>query len=140
MTPETLAALHARCFDISPRPWSTSEFAALLTSPRCFLLSGPQGFLLGRVIVDEAELLTLAVAPEARKQGLGRRLVDDFAAASRQRHAATAFLEVAADNTPARALYAALGWRKAGRRPNYYRPGLDALILRLDLRDRQEGS
>lgn len=140
MTPEALAALHARCFT-TPRPWSAGEFAQLLDSPRCFLLTRPQdgppntplGFLLGRVIADEAELLTLAVAPEARRAGLGRDLTREFAATSRARGATGAFLEVAADNRAARALYAGLGWREAGRRRGYYGPGRDALVLSLAL-------
>lgn len=140
MTPEALAALHARCFT-TPRPWSAREFAQLLDSPRCFLLTRPRdgsadsraGFLLGRVIADEAELLTLAVAPQARRAGLGRDLTREFAATSRARGATGAFLEVAADNQAAQALYAGLGWREAGRRRGYYGPGLDALVLSLGL-------
>lgn len=65
--PPELAALHARCFT-SPRPWLAREFAALLGHASIFLCHAPQGFLLGRVVVDEAELLTLAVTPEARRQ------------------------------------------------------------------------
>lgn len=131
-----LADLHARCFT-SPRPWSAEEFAALLADASVFLCHAPQGFLLGRVAADEAELLTLAVAPEARRQGTGRRLLDDFHAECRRRGAVTAFLEVAADNLPAIALYAAAGWHESGRRRGYYRrpdaAPCDALILRRDL-------
>lgn len=133
MTPDVLAALHAQCFDDAPRPWSAREFDDLLAQPQTFLLTRPHGFLLARVILDEAELLTLGVAPDARRLGLGRDLTAEFAATSRQRGAASAFLEVAADNTPARALYAALGWQQAGIRRGYYRPGLDAIVMRLDL-------
>ena len=144
MTPDALAALHVRCFDGAPRPWSADEFATLLSSTGSFLLTRPQGFLLGRVVADEAELLTLAVAPEGRRQGRGRALTAEFAAAARAGGAATAFLEVAAGNAAARALYAAQGWTEAGRRRGYYGPGRDALVLRLDLRalrdDAQEDS
>ena len=78
MTPEDLAALHARCFTI-PRPWSAAEFAGFLADPLAFLLvEGDAGFLLGRAVAGEAELLTLAVAPEARRRGLGQRLVGRF--------------------------------------------------------------
>lgn len=133
MTPEALAALHARCFEAAPRPWKPVEFAALLEAPGNLLLCRPGGFLLGRVSADEAELLTLAVAPEARRSGLGRLLTSGFAATSRGRGATRAFLEVAAGNVGARALYSGLGWREAGRRRNYYAAGLDALVLRLEL-------
>ncbi|CAM3260978.1 ribosomal-protein-alanine N-acetyltransferase [Paracoccus aminovorans] len=128
--PDQLAELHLRCFAAHPRPWSAPEFDALLKSPLNFLLVRPQGFLLGRAVAGEAELLTLAVAPEARRQGLGAQLLRDFAAASRARGAEMAFLEVAADNAGAIALYAGRGWENAGRRRNYYAPGLDAILMR----------
>ena len=134
MTPDQLSTLHARCFTI-PRPWSADEFAALLKTPGCFLLSRPDGFLLGRAIAGEAELLTLAVDPAARRKGTGRSLTQEFAVAARARGAEHLFLEVASDNLPAQALYAALGWQEAGRRPDYYAPGLDAIVMRLNLSD-----
>ena len=133
MTPEALAAIHARCFPSHPRPWSAPEFADLLAHRLNFLLTRPEGFLLGRVIADEAELLTLAVAPEARRQGLGRALLNEFALTSSARGAREAFLEVAADNAPAIALYAGNGWDRAGQRRDYYAPGIDAIIMRRGL-------
>lgn len=139
MTPDQLAALHTHCF-ARPRPWSAEEFASLLDSPHTFLLTRPQGFLLGRTVADEAELLTLAVFPDARRQGIARDLIADFAATSRSRGAARAFLEVAADNQPAQALYRATGWRETGRRRRYYGADLDAIVMELPLDGRQEGS
>ncbi len=127
-----MAALHARCF-AHPRPWSETEFRDLLDSRGVFALSRPQGFLLGRVILDEAELLTLAVAREARRQGLGAALTAGFAAEAQRLGAVTAFLEVASDNAPAQALYRRQGWVEAGRRRNYYAPDIDGLTLRLGL-------
>ncbi len=128
MTPADLARLHAACFT-TPRPWSEAEIAGLLDSPFTFLLTEPAGFLLGRVIADEAELLTLAVDPAARRQGNGRRLVAAFLAEARRRGATTVFLEVARSNPEARALYAAAGFAETGCRPRYYGPQEDALIL-----------
>ncbi len=133
MTPRHLAALHAACFT-APRPWSEAEFAALLDDPLVFLLTEPEaGFLLGRVVAGEAELLTLAVAPDLRRQGTGRRLVAGFLDEAARRGAESAFLEVAAPNAAARALYAAAGFAEVGRRRNYYRTpeggAEDALIL-----------
>jgi ribosomal-protein-alanine N-acetyltransferase len=133
MTPEALARLHARCFETAPRPWSAAEFADLLAQTECHLSAVPEGFALGRSVAGEAELLTLAVAPEARRRGLGRRLTAAFEAEARARRAREAFLEVAAENAPARALYAALGWRAAGTRRGYFGPGQDAIVLRKDL-------
>lgn len=132
MTPADLAALHARCFT-APPPWSADAFADTLSLPGAFLILRPGGFLVGRTTAGEVELLTLAVAPEARRHGIGRALCEGFAAAARERGADSAFLEVASGNATARALYARLGWREVGRRKGYYGKGADALILRLDL-------
>ena len=130
MTPEALAALHARCFHTHPRPWSAAEFTDLLGATLNFLLLRPQGFLLGRTIGDEAELLTLAVAPEARRMGLGRALLAEFVETSQARGAREAFLEVASDNHPAIALYAGAGWQETGTRRDYYAPGIAAIVMR----------
>lgn len=138
MTPHQLGALHARCFT-TPRPWSAAEFSALMATTGSFLLTRDNSFLLGRAIAGEAELLTLAVAPEARRQGQGRALTLEFAATARGMGARDLFLEVAADNHPAQALYAALGWRETGRRRGYYAPGLDAVVMHLGLAKQQEG-
>lgn len=132
MSPASLARLHALCFTY-PRPWSEAEFASLLSGPGAFLVGDPQGFALGRAIAGEAELLTLAVAPCARRQGLGRRLLDRFLADARTQGSAIVFLEVASDNAPALALYRSAGFSECGRRSGYYAgPGprkTDALVL-----------
>lgn len=133
--PAALAALHAACFTM-PRPWEAGEIAALLADDHVFLCSAPAAFLLGRVILDEAEVLTLAVHPDHRRQGHARSLLDQFHARARARGAARAFLEVAAGNAPARGLYAAAGYLPVGRRPGYYHGADgrdDALILQRGL-------
>ncbi|MDR0808186.1 MAG: GNAT family N-acetyltransferase [Gemmobacter sp.] len=132
MTPAEMAALHLRCFT-TPRPWSAAEFATLAADPLCFTLATPLGLLVGRAAAGEAELLTLAVVPEARRAGEGRRLLAAFLDAATTRAASTAFLEVAVDNTAAIALYTAGGFAVTGRRPRYYRhpdgTPLDALVM-----------
>ncbi|ARJ68935.1 GNAT family N-acetyltransferase [Paracoccus contaminans] len=132
MTPEALAALHAVCFR-HPRPWSAREFADLAAAPGALLLTAGGGFLLGRVIADEAELLTIAVPPACRRSGVGRALVNRFLSRAGQAGAAAAFLEVASDNAAALSLYGATGWTPAGRRRDYYAPGLDAVVMRTGL-------
>jgi len=131
-TPARCAALHKRAFT-HPRPWTTAEFAALQATPGVFLVTHAKGFALGRVVADEAKLLTLAVSPEARRQGVGSRLVRGFEAQALAEGAATAFLEVAADNRAARALYRHLGYRESGRRKGYYRTAagqpVDAVLM-----------
>ena len=134
MTPEELAHIHAASFT-HPRPWSAAEFAALLRDPANFLIAREDGFILGRTILDEAELLTLAVAPEARQRGFGTMLLHAFEIAARERGAATAFLEVASTNATALALYHRAAWQDAGRRRNYYAAGLDAVVMRKVLQD-----
>lgn len=120
MTPYQLALLHARAFTM-PRPWSVQEFRDLLAAPRVFLLTrGVEALLMGQVVADEAELLTIAVDPGLRRQGLGQGLVADFLAEAARRRAKTAFLEVAAGNAGARALYAQAGFVESGRRRAYY--------------------
>ncbi|MGY6410552.1 MAG: ribosomal protein S18-alanine N-acetyltransferase [Alkalilacustris sp.] len=129
--PDRLARLHAACFT-RPRPWSATEFAGLLAAPDTLLADAPDGFGLTRVTLDEAELLTLAVAPAARGQGLGTRLLAELMARAAARGAAAMLLEVAADNTAARVLYARAGFVEIGRRRGYY-GGTDALVLRAPL-------
>ncbi|SIS82814.1 GNAT family N-acetyltransferase [Phaeovulum vinaykumarii] len=132
MTPADLARLHGACFT-TPRPWSATEFADLLAARGVFVIARPEGFIMGRVIADEAELLTLAVDPAARRQGIGAALLAAFEAHARAAGAVTAFLEVAAPNAAARALYACGGWAEAGCRRGYFRTpqgeAQDALIL-----------
>ena len=133
-TPEQLAALHASAF---PTPWDAEAFADLLGQASVFAETGDDGFILIRVVADEAEILTLAVRPEARRRGVGGRLVDTAAARAAGLGAGRLFLEVAEDNRPARALYAAAGFVEAGRRRGYYPTAAggrtDALILALNL-------
>jgi [ribosomal protein S18]-alanine N-acetyltransferase len=134
MTPEAMARLHAVAFTIVPRPWTAAEFAALLAEPSAILVARPQGFALGRLAASEAEILTLAVEPQARRRGIATLLLAGFEATAAARGAEDAFLEVAETNDPARRLYARLGYLLAGRRPGYYRaPGaqtVSALVLR----------
>ena len=127
-----LAAIHAVCFTL-PRPWNAREIRALLDSPHVFALTESGGFLMGRAAAGEAELLTLAVLPAARRHGLGMRLVHDFVTMARSRDATRAFLEVAAGNAPALALYERAGFGQVGRRKAYYKVSdgrtEDALVL-----------
>jgi [ribosomal protein S18]-alanine N-acetyltransferase len=138
MTPETMAAIHRRCFDGAPRPWSQDEFAALLDHPTTILVHCDEGFALGRIAGAEVELLTLAVVQEARGQGAGRRLLKAFEAAARARGGDTVYLEVAEANRVARALYGSGGYRPAGYRKDYYGPSgarSGALVLRKPLHE-----
>jgi len=84
----------------------------------------PVGFLLHLMVAPDAELLTIAVARVARRQGIGRALVEAFLALAVANGAARALLEVAEDNRAALALYRDVGFEQSGRRKDYYqRPG-----------------
>lgn len=137
MTPEALAALHARCFDDTPAPWSARAFSLLLALPGARLVTRPGGFAIAQIAGPESELLTIAVEPGERRRGHGRDLLVSLMTSLEAEGAREIFLEVAETNLPARALYAALGFTERGRRPRYYRrreaPPIDALVLAKDL-------
>ena len=125
-----LAALHAAAFRPEEQ-WEAEAIRVLLDLPGGFGLLRPgAGFVLARVAADEAEILTLAVAPAARRQGHGGALLAGAMAAAAARGASAMFLEVAEHNAAARGLYAAAGFAEAGRRRRYYPDGSDALVLR----------
>ena len=132
--PADLAAIHASAFDA---PWDAAAIRALLDMPGAEVEAEAHGFLLWRRAADEAEIVTLAVRPEARRRGLGGQLLDRTVNRARAQDVARLFLEVAHDNDAALALYASRGFEQAGRRPAYYaRPDgtrAEALILALNL-------
>ncbi|MCE3288108.1 MAG: rimI [Caulobacter sp.] len=133
--PQVLAALHAQAFD---SPWSVAEFSSLLDTPGTFAVAEDQGFILVRAIAGEAEIITLAVAPAARRRGLARRLIQQAVVQALALEAEALFLEVAEDNVPALGLYRGLGFEVVGRRRGYYarggeNPPADALVMRLAL-------
>ena len=138
MTPAEMAELHARCFT-APRPYSETDFAEFLASPFCFLCIAPHGFILGRTVADEAEVLTLAVDPAYRQLGIARALLLEFEKTAKLRGAAKIWLEVASGNVAALSLYRRANFRESGRRTSYYRrpdgTNLDAILMekRLDL-------
>ncbi len=119
MTAADLASLHAKCF-VTPRPWTAQEFDGFLTSKFCFLETVATGFILGRVIADEAEILTLAVDPTARRQGHGAALLTLYHATAKKMGATDSFLEVSAENLAAMGLYRRAGYEISGHRKNYY--------------------
>jgi ribosomal-protein-alanine N-acetyltransferase len=92
----------------------------------------PLGFVLLRAIAGEAEIISIGVRPEARRAGIGHRLMDTALAAAAAGGAEHLFLEVAADNWQALGLYLSYDFTEVGRRPNYYwrnDRGIMALVL-----------
>ncbi len=131
-----LAALHAPAFSDA---WPEPAFASLLERDEVMVLLGaiesgsPQGFILMRMVADEAEVLTFCVTEAVRRRGLGRALLDAACGAARARGAVQAFLEVGAKNDAALGLYREAGFAEVGRRAAYYHHGTDAsdaLVMR----------
>jgi ribosomal-protein-alanine N-acetyltransferase len=138
MTPEEMAKIHAAAM-VMPRPWSPETFSGLSTSPGSFIVWKEAGFALGRAIEDEAELLTIAVSPDGQRRGLGAWCLGTFEHEAYERGARRAFLEVAATNAAARALYQGAGWEVDGHRPKYYRADpepIDAILMSKALKSR----
>ena len=132
-----LAELHRQIFDPA---WDEASMTAMLQqagSVACLVLAGEAatkvGFAIGRVVADEAEILTIGTLAEWRRQGVAARLVEELSRFAAQGGAERLFLEVAADNDAAQALYLKHGYTRAGMRRGYYeRPGgspIDAAIL-----------
>jgi ribosomal-protein-alanine N-acetyltransferase len=131
---KALAELHRAAFAEGPeRPWSAEALRSAWASARLLVCGARplRGFALIRLVGAEAELLTLAVAPTARRRGVGRRLLAEAEAAAAGGGALDAYLEVAESNHSARSLYRSAGWRPVGRRRRYHPgpPPTDALVL-----------
>lgn len=132
-----LAELHARAYD---KAWTAEEIAKLLENDAVFALvsrvGGIQGFVMAWAAAGDAEVLTVAVTPEARRRGVGASLVTAAGVTALARGAASMHLEVAEDNEAARALYLKLGYEEAGRRRAYYAGAagsVDAIVMRRKL-------
>ena len=136
-----LAAIHASAF---ARPWSTLDFERLL-SERGVVADGlflgrtakPAGFILSRIVLDEAEIITVAIAADTRGKGHARALLTRHLDALSRRGVARVHLEVEEGNGPAIALYRRAGFRETGRREGYYQKAdgtkASALTMALDL-------
>jgi len=130
-----IAALHAASFQ---RGWGEDEVHRLLveravvahraTTGRTLI-----GFVLSRRAADEAEILSIAVAPARRRRGVARRLLDLHLRRLAGLGVRAVFLEVGERNAPARRLYDRAGFHEVGRRQGYYDDGATALTLRRDL-------
>lgn len=130
-----LAAMHAECFD---NAWSATEFAKLMAMPGALSFLAvdgdePVAFLLARQAAGEAEILSIGTRPFARRRGIAKKLMSHLAHELRQAGLTQLFIEVAAGNDAARALYADQEFAVTGRRKAYYeKPGgkrEDAIVM-----------
>jgi [ribosomal protein S18]-alanine N-acetyltransferase len=137
-----ISAIHARSFD---RPWGLMEFERLLAEENTLAhvaaataeAGTVAGFVLSRVAADEAEVLSIAVAPDRRGEGISGRLLTTHREMLRFERARMLFLEVEDSNAPALALYRRQGFAEVSRRDAYYRKAdgsaATALIMRVAL-------
>lgn len=118
-----VAALHARLFATA---WDADAVRALIEHPAAVSLVAARphreiiGFILAQIAADQAEILTVGVSPDHQNQGIGRLLVEGTIRAAAKSEARQLYLDVAEGNAPARALYAACGFREIGRRKDYF--------------------
>jgi ribosomal-protein-alanine N-acetyltransferase len=130
-----IAALHKVSFQ---RGWGEDEVYGLLIENNVVAHRAKSGrtmtgFILSRMAVGEAEILSIAIAPRQRGRGLARPLLDLHLRRLAGLGARAVFLEVDEHNAPARALYRRAGFYDVGRRKSYYQTGASALVLRRDL-------
>lgn len=131
-----VAALEAVCFR---DPWSERSVASELTNPlSCWLVAVDGETVLGYIgsqtVLDESDVMNVAVHPDHRRKGIAQALVTALADALRERGSCKLTLEVRSSNASAISLYERLEFRQIGLRKNYYRnPKEDALILQKEL-------
>ena len=132
-----VAALEKACFS---DPWSEQSVAGELSNPLsvwlvCVEKDRVLGYVGSQTVLGETDMMNVAVSPDARRRGIGEKLILELVERLKERDSHCLTLEVRATNAPAIALYEKLGFTQVGRRPNYYRnPKEDALILRKEWR------
>ena len=128
-----IAELEKICFS---DPWSEKSIASELNNELAFWLTAIEGDLVAgyigsQTVIDETDMMNVAVHPDFRRKGIAEALVNALIEALKSRGSRCLTLEVRASNVPAITLYEKLGFSQIGRRKNYYRnPREDALILR----------
>lgn len=130
-----IAALERLCFS---DPWNEAAVGGELENPLSLWLVAEQngavlGYVGSQMVPPEADMMNIAVAPEARRQGIAEALIGELICRLSVNGVTSLSLEVRASNAAARSLYEKLGFWQAGLRPNYYfHPKEDACILRKD--------
>ena len=130
---EQVARLETECFS---DPWSLRSITSELNNPLSLWLVAVNenevvGYIGSQSVLDEADMMNLAVSESYRRQKIGEKLVETLVDHLKQRDVKSITLEVRVSNEPAIRLYEKLGFQQVGRRPKYYaNPKEDALILR----------
>jgi ribosomal-protein-alanine N-acetyltransferase len=136
MTRADLAVVTEMEKAIFPDPWTASMFGDTMIGAGAVNLVAEEedgsvcGYLCALTVADEIQIHNVAVHVSARRQGIGRALLEAAEQQGAGRGALCAILEVRATNTAALAMYGRMGYRRIGRRRAYYRkPVCDALVL-----------
>lgn len=133
----SIAQLEKVCFS---DPWSEKSIASEVENPLSYwLVAEADGCVVGYVgsqaVLDAADMMNIAVAPDYRRRGIAEALVNELTNYLREHKVIALLLEVRVSNEHAIALYEKLGFEQVGRRRNYYHnPKEDALILRKELK------
>ncbi|MDR1983099.1 MAG: ribosomal protein S18-alanine N-acetyltransferase [Holosporaceae bacterium] len=135
---QLLAMIHKRCFNDN---WSSQAFWEMLSQDVFFgflsMEKEAQGFILGKMIYDEVEIITFCVLPEFRNRGIGKMLVDEVHNHAQNHFVEKIFLEVSEDNVIAEKMYENFGYVKISRRRGYYctrKSSSDALVMQKSIR------
>ena len=126
---EKLSDLHKKCFP--NKPWSADDFRDLKQSG-CEIIMSENGFIVYRIVVDEAEIITIGVNPEKRRLGIASAMIGIIEQTTKNQGVKKIFLEVASDNIPGQRLYENCGFKTIGLRPKYY-DGVDAILMSKDI-------
>ena len=122
---DNVANLHKLCFP--HKPWTANDFADLKKSG-CDIIASQNGFVVWRLVADEAEIITIGVHPDARRAGIAAAMLTLVENDIKKRGGKKIFLEVAENNRPAHELYEHNGYVRIGVRPKYY-DGTDAILM-----------
>lgn len=140
MDPTDIPVVHAlerRLFPVDAWPLQMFHDELAQTDTRRYLVAEVHGGIVGYAglmcIEPISDVQTIAVVPEQEGKGIGSALLTELIVESRRRHAQDVLLEVRADNPRAQQLYRRFGFEQIHVRPRYYRDGVDALIMRLQL-------
>ena len=141
MTQADIEAVQAIEQAVQPFPWSLANFSDALNSGYlCRVEESDRkeihGYAILMPIAGEAELLTIGIAAQQQRKGLGRKMLEEMLGLAQRRNLVRVFLEVRQSNVAALALYRSAGFSETGLRRAYYRNALgceDAVTMALEL-------